>query len=84
MQQFSGYQWFYSLWKVLKSQKVAITHFAIEIDSQVDHYVVAMENFAEQYILTKCSKCNIFQVIIASYKCSNGKSSRTAYFNKML
>ena len=61
--QFACYKWFYSLWKVLKSQKVAITHLAIGIDTQVIHHVVAMERVAEWYILTKCSKCNTFQVI---------------------
>ena len=61
--QFSSYKWFYSLWKVLKSKKVAITHFAIGIGSKVTHHVVAMEKVAEQHILPKCSKCNTFQVI---------------------
>ena len=42
--------------------KVAITHLATEIDTQVTHPVVAMEKVAEQHILTKCSKCNTFQV----------------------
>ena len=65
MQQFSSYKWFYSLWKVLKSPKVAITHLAIGIDSRVTHHVVAMEKVAEQYTLRKCSKCNTFQVISA-------------------
>ena len=40
-------QQFYSLWNVLKSPKVAITHLAIEIDTQVTHHVVAMEKVAE-------------------------------------
>ena len=52
-----------SLWKVLKSQKVAITQLAIGIDSQVTHQVVAMEKVGEQHILIKCYKCNTFQVI---------------------
>ena len=43
MQQFSSYKWFYSQWKVLKSQKVAITHLSIGIGSQVTHTVAAME-----------------------------------------
>ena len=47
----------------MKSPKVAITHLAIEIDTQVTHHVVAMEKVAESHILTKCSKCNTFQVI---------------------
>ena len=47
----------------MKSQKVVITHLPIGIDSQVTHHVVAMEKVAEQHILTKCSKCNPFQVI---------------------
>ena len=49
--------------ELLKSPKVAITQLAIEIDTQVTHHVVAMEKVAEQHILTKCSKCNTFQVI---------------------
>ena len=48
----------------MKSPKIAITHLAIKIDTQVTHHVVAMEKVAEQHILTKCSKCNSFQVII--------------------
>ena len=32
---------------LLKSQKVAITHLVIEIDTQVTHHVVAMEKVAE-------------------------------------
>ena len=44
-------------------KKVAITHLAIGVDSQVTHHVVAMEKAAEQHILTKCSQCNTFQVI---------------------
>ena len=47
MQYFSSYKWFYSWWKLLKSPKVAITHLAIEIDTQVTHHVVAMEKVAE-------------------------------------
>ena len=31
----------------MKSQKVAITHLAIGIDSQVTHHVVATEKVAE-------------------------------------
>ena len=46
-----------------ESEKVAITHLAIGIDSQVTHHVVAMKKVGEQHILTKCSKCNTFQVI---------------------
>ena len=52
-----------SLWRELKSQKVAISHLVIGIDSQVTHHGVAMEKVAEQHILTKCSECNTFQVI---------------------
>ena len=47
MQQFLSYKWFYWLWKVLKNQKVAITHLAIGIDTQVTHHVVAMDKVAE-------------------------------------
>ena len=49
--------------KVLKSQKVGITQLAVGIHSPVTHLVAAIEKVAEQHILTKCSKCNIFQVI---------------------
>ena len=37
----------YSLWLSLKIDKVPITHLAIEIDTQVTHYVVAMGKVAE-------------------------------------
>ena len=47
----------------MKSQKVAITHLAIRIDTQFMHHIVAMKKVAEQHILTKCSRCNTFQVI---------------------
>ena len=47
----------------MKSPKVAITHLAIEIDTLVTHHFVAMEKVADEHILTKCSKCNTFQVI---------------------
>ena len=47
----------------LKSQKVAITQLATGIDTKVTHHVVAMEKVAQLHILTKCSKCNTFQVI---------------------
>ena len=47
----------------MKNPKVAITHLAIEIDTQVTDHVVAMKKIAEYHILTKCSKCNTFQVI---------------------
>ena len=49
-----------SLWKVLESQKVGITHLAIGDRS---HHVVTMEKVAEQHTCSKCSKCNTFQVI---------------------
>ena len=50
-----NYKLFYTLWKVLKSQKVGITQLAIGIDAQVTHHVVAMEKSAEY---TNCTKCN--------------------------
>ena len=43
MQLFSSYKSFYSLWKLLKSHKVAITHLAMGRDAQVTHHVVAMK-----------------------------------------
>ena len=36
---------------------------AIMIHSLVTHHIEAMEKVGEQHILTKCSKCNTFQVI---------------------
>ena len=51
------------MWKVLKSQKVAITHFAIGKGSKVTHHVVAMEKEVEQHTLTKCSEYNTFQIV---------------------
>ena len=47
----------------MKCQKVAITHLATGIDTQVTHHVVVMDKVAGQHILTKCSECNTFQVI---------------------
>ena len=44
--------------------KVDITHLAIGIVTQVTHHFVAIEKVAEYHILTKCSKCNTFQVIV--------------------
>ena len=40
---------YYSLsyWEVLKNQKVAITHLAIGIDTQVTHHVVANKKVVE-------------------------------------
>ena len=46
-----------------KSQRVAISHLAIGIDTQITHHVVAIEKVAESHTLTKCSKCNTFKVI---------------------
>ena len=46
----------------MKSQKVAITHLAIEMDFQVTHHATAMKRVAAQHVLTKCSTCNTFQV----------------------
>ena len=48
---------------LLKSPKVAITHLAIETGTQLTHHIVALKKVAEQHILTKCSRCNSFQVI---------------------
>ena len=31
------------LWKVRKNQKVAISHIAIEIESQVTHHIVVID-----------------------------------------
>ena len=42
---------------------LAITHLAIGINSKLNHNILAMEKVAEQHILTRCSKCNTFQVI---------------------
>ena len=43
----------------MKNPKVAITHLAIEIDTQVTDHVVAMKKIAEYHILTNCSKCSV-------------------------
>ena len=48
---------------MLKNQKVAITLLAIGKGSPVTHHVVAMEKVAEKHTLTKCSKCQTFQVV---------------------
>ena len=47
----------------MKCQKVAITHLATGIATQVTHHVIAMDKIAKQHILTKYSECNAFQVI---------------------
>ena len=50
MQKVSSYEWFYSLWTLMKSQKVVInTALGIGIDSQETRHVVAMEELAYFY-----------------------------------
>ena len=51
----------------MKSRKVAITHLAIRIDSQVTHHAVAMEKVGKQYNLTKCSKFGIFNYLNVAF-----------------
>ena len=48
----------YSLWLALKSDKVAITHLAMEIHFQTTDHVLAVEKVAEQHMATKYSICN--------------------------
>ena len=46
----------------MKSEKVALAHLAIGIDSQVTYHVVAMEKVAKKCTLTKRSNRNTLQV----------------------
>ena len=43
---------------IIKIEKVAITHLAIEIHFQTTGHVVAVEKVAEQHIGTKLCSCN--------------------------
>ena len=47
---------------IIKIDKVAITHLAMEIHFQTTDHVVAVEKVAEQHIRTKYCKCNSFRV----------------------
>ena len=49
--------------EVTESPKVAITHLAIETDTQPYSPYCSYEKVAEQHIFTKCCKCNTFEVI---------------------
>ena len=53
----------YSLWLSLKTEKVAITHLAMEIHLQTTDHVVAVEKVAEQHIGTKLCSCNTYEDI---------------------
>ena len=53
----------YSLQLSLKTDKVALTHLAMEIHLQTTDHVVAVEKVAAQHIGTKYSKCNSLEVI---------------------
>ena len=75
---------------IIKIDKVAITHLAMEIHFQTSDHVVAVEIVAEQHIGTKLCSCNAFEdishllimVIIKvaitqlwSYSCENAQYS---------
>ena len=47
---------------IIKNEKVAITHLAMEIHFQTTDHVVAVEKVAEQHIGTKYSKCKSLRV----------------------
>ena len=46
----------------MKTHKVSFIHLSIGIGSPVTRHVVAMKKAAEQHILIKCCKCNIFKL----------------------
>ena len=48
---------------IIKIDKVAITHLAMEIHFQTTDHVIAVEKVAEQHIGTKYSTCNSLRVI---------------------
>ena len=48
---------------IIKIDKVAITHLAMEIHFQTTDHVVAVEIVAEQHIGTKLCSCNTFEDI---------------------
>ena len=48
---------------IIKIDKVAITHLAMEIHFQTTDHVVAVEKVAEQHIGTKLCSCNTFEDI---------------------
>ena len=48
---------------IIKINKVAITHLAMEIHFQTTDHVVAVEIVAEQHIGTKLCSCNTFEDI---------------------
>ena len=60
---------------IIKIDKVAITHLAMEIHFQTTDHVVAVEKVAEQHIGTKLCSCNTFEdishLLIDSYKSYN-------------
>ena len=60
---------------IIKINKVAITHLAMEIHFQTRDHVVAVEIVAKQHIGTKLCSCNTFEdishLLIDSYKSYN-------------
>ena len=48
---------------IIKIEKVAISHLAIEIHFQTTGHVVAVEKVVEQHIGTKLCSCNTFEDI---------------------
>ena len=60
---------------IIKNDKVAITHLAMEIHLKTTDHVVALEKVAAQKFGTKYSKCNSLKVI--SHTIILGKSAIT-------
>ena len=60
---------------IIKIDKVAITHLAMEIHFQTTDHVVAVKKVVEQHIGRKYSKCNSLRVI--SHIIILGKSAIT-------
>ena len=48
---------------IIKIEKVAITHLAMEIHLHTTDHVVAVEKVTEQHIGTKLCSCNTFEDI---------------------
>ena len=60
---------------IIKIEKVAITHLAMEIHFHITDHVVAVEKVAEHHIGTKLCSCNTFKdishLLIDNYKSYN-------------
>ena len=68
---------------IIKINKVAITHLAMEIHFQTTDHVVAVEIVAEQHIGTKLCSCNTFEdishLLIIRKKCYYSLKSRPKF-----